>query len=329
MKTATSRTTRRRFLQSATALGALSLGPPRSPAAQARKLTTPADFKQRLQGPILSFPTAYTSDFKLDLAGMRKMIDAAVRAGVGVVGQTAGNSMYATMTYDEIKSLTRMMVEATAGRALTIAATGPWWTGQSVDYARFAESIGADAVQVLMAPRADEDSHVAHYRAVAAATKLGIVIHGAPSLALLKRLAGIDSVVAMKAEFPVETTVEFYKELGDRINIFQGGQKSHFLAYQPYGMKAYYSAFSTFAPDLAMTFWKAIQAKDLKAARDFILKYDVPFFERWSHAFWRGTLEYFGVAQRYLRPPEHTFTDKEMSDLRDFFRGLGIAPKQG
>jgi len=143
MKTATSRTTRRRFLQSATALGALSLGPPRSPAAQARKLTTPADFKQRLQGPILSFPTAYTSDFKLDLAGMRKMIDAAVRAGVGVVGQTAGNSMYATMTYDEIKSLTRMMVEATAGRALTIAATGPWWTGQSVDYARFAESIGA------------------------------------------------------------------------------------------------------------------------------------------------------------------------------------------
>ena len=179
------------------------------------------------------------------------MIDAAVRAGVGVVAMTAGNSMYATLTYDEIKSLTRMMVEGTAGRALTIAATGPWWTGQSEDYARFAESLGADAVQVLMAPRADEDSHVAHYRAVAAATRLGIVVHGAPSLALAKRLAGIDSVVAMKAEFPVETTVGLYEELGDRLNIFQGGQKSHFLAYQPYGMKAYFSAFSTFAPDVA------------------------------------------------------------------------------
>src|SRR5262245_40036355 len=136
MKTAISRTSRRRFLQSATALGALSLGPLRSPAAQARKLTTPADLKQRIEGPILSYPTAYTSDFKLDLAGMRRMIDAGVRAGVKVVAQTAGNSMYATLTYDEIKALTRNMVEAAAGRALTIAATGPWWTGQSVDYAR-------------------------------------------------------------------------------------------------------------------------------------------------------------------------------------------------
>src|SRR5438552_9332705 len=123
--TITTRATRRTFLQSATGLGALSLGSLRSFAPQARKLTTPADFKQRLRGPILSFPTAYTGDFKLDFAGMRKMIDAAVRAGVGVVAMTAGNSMYATLTYDEIKYLTRMMVEGTAGRALTIAATGP------------------------------------------------------------------------------------------------------------------------------------------------------------------------------------------------------------
>jgi dihydrodipicolinate synthase/N-acetylneuraminate lyase len=226
--------------------------------------------------------------------------------------------------------LTRMMVEATAGRALTIAATGPWWTGQSEDYARFAESLGADAVQVLMAPRADDESHFTHYKTVAAATKLGIVIHGAPSVALVKRLTGIDSVVAMKAEFPVETTVAMYQEVGaDRLNIFQGGQKSHFLAFQPYGMKAYFSTFSTFAPEFAMTFWKAVQAGDLKAAREWVLKYDVPFFKRFSHAFWRGTLEHFGMAQRYLRPPDHTITDKEMAALREFYRELGIGPKQG
>jgi dihydrodipicolinate synthase/N-acetylneuraminate lyase len=319
--------TRRNFLRSAAGLGALSLRPLRSLAAPARALTTPADFKRRLRGPILSFPTCYTADFKLDLAGMRRMIDGAVRAGVGVVALTAGNSMYAILTYDEIKSLTRMMVEAVAGRALTIAATGSWWTGQAEDYARFAESLGADAVQVLMAPRADEDGHVAHYRAVAAATRLGIVIHGAPSVPLVKRLAAIDSVVAIKAEFPVETTTALYQELGDRINIFQGGQKSHFLAYYPYGMRAYFSIFSTFAPELAMTFWKSVQAGDLDAARAFALKYDIPLFRRFSNPFWRGTIEHFGVAQRYLRPPEHSFTDKEMDGLRDFYRGLGIGPK--
>jgi dihydrodipicolinate synthase/N-acetylneuraminate lyase len=328
MTIATRPATRRTFLRSAAGLGALSARPLRAFAEPARTLTTPADFKARLRGPILSFPTCFTADYKLDLAGMRRMIDGAVRAGVGVVALTAGNGMYAILTYDEIKSLTRMMVEAVAGRALTIAATGSWWTGQSEDYARFAESLGADAVQVLMAPRADDDGHVAHYRAVAAATRLGIVIHGGPTVALVKRLATIDSVVAIKAEFPVETTTALYQELGDRINIFQGGQKSHFLAYHPYGMRAYYSIYSTFAPEQAMTFWKSVQAGDLDAARAFALKYDIPLFRRFSHAFWRATIEHFGVAERHLRPPDRGFDEKEMEGMREFYRALGIGPKR-
>ncbi len=329
MKASLPRTSRRSFLR----YGAIGLGSTLSsrsnfmPAAVLKNLTSPEDFKRQLRGPILSVPTTYTSDFKVDYDGMRRMIERAAKAGVRVFALTSGNNQYDRLTYDEIKQITRMLVETVAGRGVTIAATGPWWTGPAVDYARYAESVGADAVQVLTPTAGDDEGKFEHYKAVAAATRLGLVVHGPANLPLMKRLAEIDSVVAIKAEFTVDYTVSLYQFLKGRWNIFQGGQKSQFLAYVPYGMQAYYSTFSTFAPEIAITFWGAVERNDLKKAGEIVLKYDVPFFQKWSHSFWRATLEHFGVASRYLRPPERTFTDAQVADVKEFFSGLGLQPK--
>lgn len=296
-------------------------------AAVVKNPRSPEDFKRQLRGPILSVPTTYTADFRVDYDGVKRMIEQAAKAGVRVFALTAGNNQYDRLTYDEIKQLTRVMVETAAGRGVTIAATGPWWTGPAVDYARYAESVGADAVQVLNPSAGDDEGRFEHYKAVAAATRLGLVVHGPANLPLMKRLATIDSVVAIKAEFTVDYTVSLYEFLGGRWNIFQGGQKSQFLAYVPYGMQAYYSTFSTFAPEVAMNFWSAVQSNDLKKAGEVVLKYDVPFFQKWSHPFWRATLEHFGLASRYLRPPERSFTDAQMAELKGFYEGLGLNPK--
>src|SRR5262249_49616965 len=133
---------------------------------------TPSEFRRKLGGPILSFPTCYTEDFRLDYANMNRMINRAIEAGVRVVTVTAGNNDYESLNDDEIKRLTRCMVESVNGRAVTIAATGPWWTGQSIEYAKFAEAAGADAVQIMMAPHGSDDGHVKHFEQIAAATKL-------------------------------------------------------------------------------------------------------------------------------------------------------------
>src|SRR5688572_29563919 len=98
--------TRRTFLQS----GALAATCARALAAATRTPLAPAEFKKRLRGPILSAPTVYTADFKVDHAGMRTMVDRAARAGIGVFALTAGNNQYSVLTYDEIKDLTRVMV---------------------------------------------------------------------------------------------------------------------------------------------------------------------------------------------------------------------------
>ncbi len=288
---------------------------------------SPEDFRRQLRGPILSIPTTYTVDFRVDYDGIRRMIERAARSGVRVFTLTSGNNQYDRLTYDEIKRLTEVLVETVAGRGITIAATGPWWTGPAVEYARFAESVGADAVQVLTPTAGDDENLFEHYKAVAAATRLGIVVHGPANLPLMNRLSTIDSIVAAKAEFTVDQTAELYKLVKGRWNIFQGGQKSHFLAGLPYGMQAYYSTFSTFAPEIAMKFWSAVGSNDLKQAGEIVLAYDVPFFQKWSHPFWRATLEHFGIASRYLRPPEKGFSDAQMVEVKSFYDTLGLKPR--
>jgi len=284
-------------------------------------------FKDRLRGPILSIPTVYTADYRVDYAAIERMVDRAVRAGVGAFALTAGNSQYDRLTAEETREVTRVMVKAVGGKGLTIAATGPWWTGPAVEYARFAESVGADAVQVMKPQEGDEESWHRHYKSVAEATRLPLVVHCAMTLPLVIRLADIESIVAMKAEFTIELTASCYAALQGRWNIFQGGQKSHFLAFVSYGMQAYYSTFSSFAPEAAMDFWRIFQTEGLRKAGDWVLKYDVPFFERWSNPFWRATLEYFGVASRHPRPPEKTFTDGQMAEVRRFFEGIRLEPR--
>ena len=160
---------RRTFLSAAAAAAGGNLTPLRAEKTR----ITPAEFNKLLTGPILSIPTVYTRERKLDRDGVRNMVELASRAGVKVYSLTAGNSQYDRLTYEEIKELTRIAVEAAAGKGILIAATGAWWTGQAVDYARFAESIGADALQITLPAGAGDDQLLAHLQAIASSTTRG------------------------------------------------------------------------------------------------------------------------------------------------------------
>jgi 4-hydroxy-tetrahydrodipicolinate synthase len=289
-----------------------------------RRVLDPHAFQLALKGPILSAPTVFDEQFRIDHRGLRNMVERGFEGGVRIFALTKGNSMYDSLTYDEVKELTRSLVEVVAGRGMMIAATGAWWTGQVVDYARFAESAGANALQVLIPPNAGAEALVAHFRAIARSTRLPLILHGQPSLDVLRRLLEIEELAAMKEEFTTDYTVPIYQEFNSRLRIFAGGTKARLLTYRPYGMQAYYSAFATFAPEIAMRFWKAVESNRTGEARDVVLRYDAPFFRRWNHSFWRATLEYFGVARRYLRPPDPTFANAEMKEVREFYTGLGL-----
>jgi 4-hydroxy-tetrahydrodipicolinate synthase len=299
-----------------------------APAGGKRTPLAPDEFRKRIEGPIYSLPTPYTSSFDVDHAGIKKSVDRAARAGIKLFMLTAGNTDYGMLSYDEIKGVTRTFVEAVGGRGLVVAAGGPWWTGQAVEYAKYAESIGADAVQVqIPSSRGTDDSLTKHYAAVASAMKLPIVLHGDFSAPVLRKLlADVPAVSALKEDVTLDYYIARQIEFGERIAIFGGGGEHRFLVGMPYGSRAFYSVYAPFAPDIAMKYWTVFQSGDVKQAADLIRKYDHPYIQRFSKPFWHASMEYFGVAQRYLRPPVEFYTEAQMKELKPFFDGQGLDP---
>jgi dihydrodipicolinate synthase/N-acetylneuraminate lyase len=296
------------------------------PPSNVGQLLTPQQFKQRLVGPILTIPTPFTESGEIDFPGVQRMIRNALAHEATVVALTAGNSRYDQLSFDEVKQLTRVVVESVGGDGMCIAATGFWNLERVLEYVHFAEHIGASAVQVTKPNDADDQTVAQFYQDVARATQLAIVLHGEFSEDLLRRLIKIDSIVAMKEDVGLEYLIDCQIDFGERLTVFPGGFESRMLVAYPYGVRAYYSVFYQFSPQLGKQFWHAIRDGDIKAAGQFVMKYERPFAKKWSWPFWMGTIEHFGVAQRFLRPPEKALSDEQMDDVKAFWDSLGVRP---
>jgi len=132
---------RREFLRAGAVLGAATVLPTALHGAASRRVT-PAEFKRRLRGPIVSIPTPFTADFRVDGTGLRRMIEMNLRNQIVIFELTAGDSQYAFLAYDEIKQLARMVAEDVGNRGMSIIGTGPWWTERTIDFAGHVESVG-------------------------------------------------------------------------------------------------------------------------------------------------------------------------------------------
>jgi dihydrodipicolinate synthase/N-acetylneuraminate lyase len=319
---------RREFIQAGMLLAAVSALPDTLCAKALPSSMPPATFYRRLRGPIVSIPTPFLKDFQLDLKGLKNIIELGLHNGITIFDLTAGDSQFAFLSYAEIKDVARWTTETVGSRGMTIVGTNGWWLERTVEFGKFAQSIGATALQVLKPNGGDDDDLVEYYREVAKNISLPIVLHGNFPLPLLARLAEIESIVALKEDVSLAYYVNGIIRFGRRINCFSGGGLDWFLVGQPYGATAYFDSYATFAPEISVRFWHAVQAANFKEEVEVIEKYDHPFIQNFSASFWHATLEYFGVAQRYLRPPQHSYSDAEMAQVKMFYDKLGVIPKK-
>jgi len=301
-----------------------------SGSANGKPPMPPLEFKQRLKGPILSFPTPFTENYEINYKGVSDMIKPALQFGCTVIALTSGNSKYDRLSYAEVRELTRFVLETVGDKAITIASTGAWDREYIKDYARYAEYLGASAVQVALpldlAGSENIADIVAFYKEVAATTRLAIVLHGFFSVELLTELVKINSIVAMKEDVDYPYYITRQTMFKDRLAIFGGGNDGRYLHGYPYGSPAYYSTLYTYAPEMGLKFWQAIQNKDMKTAIDIILKYDLPVIEGFSFALWSAAIEYFGGPPRYIRPKNETLTEPELKKMRELFGKMGLSP---
>ncbi len=176
--------------------------------------------------------TQFDTHLAVDMAETQRVQDALINDGVdglialGTVGEN--NSLEP----DEKRAVLKGAVEVAAGRRPIITGVSELTTARAVQYARDAEAIGADALMLLPAmvyvPTSEELR--AHFRAVAEATSLPIMLYNNPpayrvslSIEDLKAIADIPNIVAIKESAPDSRRfTDIINACGDRYHVLAG-----------------------------------------------------------------------------------------------------------
>lgn len=289
------------------------------------------ELRARVRGPVNSIYTTFTRDGDLDWSGIRNMIESGIAGGSGICLLTFGDSQLDFLSDAEVAELTRVVVEQTAGRALTVAATKRWSQRQTLEYARFCRELGVDLLMMLPSDHAlSAAGKIAWYRA--AAREIPVMLVGFPTFDILDGVRDEPRICAFKEDGTLDYSLGMMIRYPGQWAYMTGGMYRRHLAQWPYGCAAFFSWASTIAPNIANRYWTAVQANDLATAAEVIATIEAPYFslmDRYPERFQdlhRGALELNGIAQRYLRAPRRSLDDGEMEVLAAALRPLGLLP---
>jgi 4-hydroxy-tetrahydrodipicolinate synthase len=282
------------------------------------------------------FPAAlsmFTKDGSLDLdasaAHIRYLIDGGAH-GV-VVGGTSGE--FVTMSDGERLDLIDAAVQAADGRVPIIAGTGATGTRQTIELTLGATERGASGALVILPyyMRPNRAEVLDHFRAVAAATEIPILLYNNPGNSGTDPVEATDigalyaqgCLQGVKSTFPtVHQVVEAMDETGPDFRAFYGGFFAP-LSGLAEGAHGWISGILNVALREAVALWEAIQKGDLRAARTAAaaIRHYRYLYSRQplgpvnDMALYRQILILRGVHGGYCRPPLRELDSEVLPEL--------------
>jgi dihydrodipicolinate synthase/N-acetylneuraminate lyase len=220
--------------------------------------------------------TQFAEDLSVDLAATQGVQKALVDDGVDgliLLGTCGENN---SLEPEEKRAVLKAAREAVGGRVPLVTGVSELTTARAEQYARDAEAIGMDALMLLPAmvyvPKPAELE--AHFRAVAAATSLPIMLYNNPpayrvsiDFGVLDRLADVPNIVAVKESAPdPRRFTDLINRYGDRYTLM-AGLDDIALEGLILGATGWVSGLTSAFPKESVALVAAIERGDLDAAR--------------------------------------------------------------
>jgi 4-hydroxy-tetrahydrodipicolinate synthase len=176
--------------------------------------------------------TQFNADFSIAMDATQRVQDALVKDGVNgliILGTCGENN---SLDPDEKRMVLKGAVEAVNGRVPVVTGISEFDTRRAIAYAKDAEKLGADGLMLLPAmvyvPKPEELA--AHFRAVAEATSLPIMLYNNPpayrvniGVDVLTSLQDVRNIKAVKESAPdPRRFTDLINVFGDRFDIFAG-----------------------------------------------------------------------------------------------------------
>jgi len=248
------------------------------------------------------------------------------------------------LSVEERKRILEVIVEEAKGKIPIVAGCNHASTMTVVELVKHAESAGASGVMVsppyYWAPT--EQVILEHYKKVAKATSLGILIYNNYfasqvdiPIPTLRKLSQIDNIVALKENTAVlGKLIQVVEEVGDKLTVISGLGERH----EPYasfiGTKGFVSSLANFAPGISLEMYEAEKAGKYEEAKRLHSQL-MPLFKL---VWWRGD----GDSSRYIsyvkeivkmqgiishslvRPPLLPIGEEEKIKLKDQLKTMGL-----
>ncbi|MEA3344939.1 MAG: 4-hydroxy-tetrahydrodipicolinate synthase [Chloroflexota bacterium] len=234
----------------------------------------------KFQGIIPPTLTAFHDDGSLDLEGTRWQINYVIEGGVHGVFPCGTAGEGPLLSFEEKVRVIAAVVKAADGRVPVLAGVGCPSTQETVELAQEAERMGADGVIVVTPyyyPTSDEGV-LAHYRAVAEAVDLPVLVYHIPSCTgnwlpqgLIPKLAEIPGLVGVKDSSGDVDWLQSAMTSAPDWRFFVG---SDALLYVAFSLRAHgaVSGIADIFPQLVVELYDAAQAGEWQEARELQVK---------------------------------------------------------
>ena len=187
------------------------------------------------EGVYSIIPTAFTDAGDIDAASQRKVVDLFIEKGANGLTALGVTGEVARLEEHERATVLEIVVKQAAGRVPIIAGTSAEGTRTCIAYTRQAKALGASAVMVSppRMPKLNSAAVMNHYKALAEAVDLPIIVQDYPPIAgfamepaLLARIAKeVPAARTIKLEdppTPFKTARILEASAGTTVQIFGG-----------------------------------------------------------------------------------------------------------
>ena len=283
-----------------------------------------------LRGVIPPIVTPVDENENVDEQGLKAVIDHVLDGGVHGVFVLGSNGEFYALDFENQKKAIEITVKHVNGRVPVYAGASAITTKECIKLARMAEAVGADALTVLtpMFIKPNDKELYNHFEAIAAATKLPILLYNNPdkttnniSVSLLEKLARISNIVGIKnTSLDFAQTIEYIRVTKDIENFkILAGSDYYIYGTLAYGGSGCVAGTANVAPRLVVDIYEKYMAGDLVGAMEAQYKL-IPLRNTYSYGSFpvvmKDCLNLMGINVGHpVKPIEHC-SEERLSALK-------------
>ena len=292
-------------------------------------------------GVFPAITTQMHKDGSLDLEATARHADVLIKSGVSgliFLGSLGENQM---LTPEEKRAVIREMSIAVDGRVPVLSGVAEASTAEAAHYARDCEAAGADGLMLMPAmiyKSPDPVETLAHFRTVAAATGLAIMIYNNPisygndiTPEMFASLAKVRNFVALKeSSGNTRRITDLRNTVADRYAIFTGVDDLA-LESAVLGIDGWVAGTGIAFPDQNQSLWELMQMGRWKEALE-IYRWFTPLLHLDTHVkfvqYIKLCVQECGLGKEWTRAPRLPLAGAERKQiLKVIHDGIAACPK--